>query len=340
MKAFFSKLKKCKENREDVVLVAVIASSGSTPRGAGARMIIGKQGLIAGTIGGGAVEYKSQQIAADVLNQKQSIMREFKLTRNEVADLGMICGGDVVVYFQYVAADSLLMAEMLDVILRLCDKNEDSWLITDISDEASWNMGVYSASSGLIGSDIKTESLIPFLSCNAARITLHGRKFYVEPLICAGRIYIFGGGHVAQELVPVLAHVGFRCVVLDDRTAFANKSLFPQAEQSVVGDFNDIGKSVTIEARDYVVIMTRGHQYDYTVQSQALKTDACYIGVIGSREKIAQTTRKLMTDGFTETDINRIYTPIGLAIKAETPAEIAISITAELIKVRAEQSKR
>ena len=151
----------------------------------------------------------------------------------------------------------------------------------------------------------------------------------------AGTVYIFGGGHVAQELVPVLAHVGFRCVVYDDRAEFANPQVFPQAAETIVGDLEHIGDRVAIGPQDYVCVMTRGHQFDYYVQKQAMELGPCYIGIMGSRSKIRVVTEKLLEDGFTREEIEGCHMPIGTAIGAETPAEIAVSIAGELIHIRA-----
>ena len=133
----------------------------------------------------------------------------------------------------------------------------------------------------------------------------------------------------------MLSHVGFRCVAMDDREEFANERLFPTAENVMLIDFEKIADYVTIKENDYVCVMTRGHAYDTTVQAQILKTPACYIGVIGSKAKKAGVYQKLYGMGFTEADTDRITSPIGLSIKAETPAEIAISIAGQMIMHRA-----
>ncbi|NLO96640.1 MAG: XdhC/CoxF family protein, partial [Peptococcaceae bacterium] len=160
--------------------------------------------------------------------------------------------------------------------------------------------------------------------------------YYCELLVRAGRVYICGGGHVAQELVPVLARVNFRCVVLDDRPDFVRPELFPGVEETHLVDFARLNEYVTITEDDYVCFMTRGHANDRLAQAQALKTPACYIGVIGSAKKMAGVFAALRKEGFTDEDFKRITTPIGLDISAETPAEIAVSIAAQLIKKRAE----
>ena len=320
---------------EDLVLVTVVASSGATPRGAGARMLVGRGGRICGTIGGGAVEYRSEHTAAEVLKEKKSGSHDFSLTKNDVQDLGMICGGDVKVYFRYIPAgdgETLALAAEAE---RRFEGGQDMWLLNEISD--SGRMCIYSAGGGSFPYEppLWTKDLMSRKPQSGER---EGREFYAEQINSSGRVYVFGCGHVAQELVPVLAHVGFRCVAMDDRPEFASRELFPSAEEVLLIDFQRVADYVDIGPEDYVCIMTRGHAFDAVVQAQALRTPACYIGVIGSRHKAAGVRAALKEQGFTDGQLDRIVTPIGLEIKAETPAEIAISIAGQMILHRAERN--
>lgn len=335
MKKLFETIRDCMKAGDDVVLVTIIAGSGSTPREAGARMVVTRNGLRNGTIGGGAVEYRSQQIAAEILKEKKSFEKGFKLKPNQVEDLGMICGGDVVVYFQYISAGDEKTLGLIDTILTLLKQDEDSWVITDITGETAWSMGAYSKSAGMIGLPLTAQEAEPLLKSSAVQAQVGGRRYYAEPLTRSGKVLIFGGGHVAQELVPVLSHIGFRCLVMDDREEFASRTLFPQADEIVLGDFQKITDFVTITENDYVIVMTRGHAHDYTVQEQVLRFPSVYVGVIGSRSKVAAVSARLREAGIPQAVIEKIHAPIGLDIKAETPAEIAISIAGELVAVRA-----
>lgn len=113
---------------------------------------------------------------------------------------------------------------------------------------------------------------------------------------------------------------------------------FSHAYKCIVGDFEQIDNYIDVQTEDYICIMTRGHLSDYAVQKQILKTPASYIGVMGSRRKTLTLREKLLADGFTEAEIDRCKSPIGLSIHAETPAEIAISIAGELIALRAKRN--
>lgn len=336
MKELFEIAKATMESQLDFVFVTVIASSGSSPRGSGSRMLVLSDGTSFGTVGGGNVEYVSAKQAKEVLSLKKSSVKGYKLRKNEVADLGMICGGDVVVYFQYISWQNKDFYDLCRRIVSNWDKNESSWLIMDITDETAWSAGYYSFEDGLSGLDISGPA--PLLQSKAVQVTLNGHRYYSEPLVRRGIVYIFGGGHVAQELVPVLAHLDFRCIVFDDREAFSNSERFPDALDCITGDFSKISDYITIQPQDFLCIMSRGHQFDYIIQQQALRTQARYIGVMGSREKMMAIREKLLADGFTDAQIDRITTPIGLNILAETPAEIAISIAGELIELRAKDT--
>ena len=334
MRTLFQLLGQNIQAGDDAVLVGIIASSGSTPRGAGAYMLVTKNGRIYGTIGGGAVEYRSEQIAAQVLRERRSRLEFFCLTKNEVLDLGMVCGGDVHVYFHYISADLQWVHTLTKQIDTLFAVGQHSWLISNITPGCSTALSVYDKSSGLTGCPVPQE-VIDRLDNHDGPISVGEHTYYCETLVQSGKVYVFGGGHVTQALVPVLASVGFCCVVLEDRQEFCRPDLFPGAEEIRLIDNQRIADFLSLDESDYAVIMTRGHSFDQDIQAQVLKTPVRYIGVIGSRKKTAKVFANLRELGFNDEDFSRITTPIGLDIGAETPAEIAVSITGQLIAVRA-----
>lgn len=293
-KLFRAMLRELQQGR-NVVLCSIIASSGSTPRGTGAKMAVFEDGSTLGTVGGGAVT----------------------------------------VYFQFLDAAKPETTALISHILTLLQTNANAWLILAMRDGCIWSMGTYDEKNGLQYTDALTlEQLQPMLQ-NRAVLQQGPLSFYIEPLVVAGTVYVFGGGHVSQELVPVLSHVDFRVVVFEERPEFCTKERFPTAVDTVLGDFANIGEKIEIKPCDYVVIMTRGHMADRTVLAQALKAHPAYVGVIGSRKKIAKTNELMWEAGLTKEDTDRVHAPIGLAIGAETPAEIAISVAGELIAFRA-----
>lgn len=317
-----------------VELVSVIESSGSTPRGAGAMMAVFEDGGSCGTIGGGNVEYEAQKLAARLLMTGENAAGSYRFVQGDAASLGMVCGGDVTVHFQYLAPGETNHLRVFQELWESTGRNADTWLLRRLEGDEVTAMDAADRSGLRFSDALAPTELLPLLKGRAV-LTEGNPRWFAVPIVKAGRAYVFGGGHVSQELVPVIARVGFRPVVYDDRAEFADPQLFPAAEEVLLGDFNEIGAKIKITPDDYVVIMTRGHQADYEVLTQTLRSGAKYIGCIGSRRKLALCRDRLLAAGFTEEEYARLHAPIGLAIGAETPEEIAVSVAGEMIQVRA-----
>ncbi len=160
-------------------------------------------------------------------------------------------------------------------------------------------------------------------------------EFFLEPLLSASRLYIFGGGHIALHLSRLADMMEWSYSVIDDRSEFCNTQRFPNASEL----FNEapaaFAEKVTLSETDYVVTITHGHEYDYEILRHILKKKFAFLGMIGSKVKRRDIYGKLMgNDGFTEQELQKIHSPIGLKISAETPQEIALSIMAELIQIK------
>ena len=207
MKELFTSMLQALSDGQSVVLCSILASSGSTPRGAGAKMAVFADGHTVGTIGGGAVEKCSGEKALEVLQSKQSLVQGYCLAPNQVADIGMICGGNVTVYFQYFDPADENGRALLQGILELLRGDDDSWLVYRMDGGCVSAMGTFDEAHGLRFTDcITPEALRPMLLSNA--FTKKGDPgYYIEPLTQAGHAYIFGGGHVGTALAPVLASV-------------------------------------------------------------------------------------------------------------------------------------
>ena len=159
-------------------------------------------------------------------------------------------------------------------------------------------------------------------------------EIFIEPVVAEPRLFIFGGGHIALALAKIAKLAGFKIVVIDDRPEFATPQRFPEAERTLVTDFAGAFSKLSIRSSDYIVIITHGHKGDEVVLEQALKTEAKYIGMIGSSKKNEAIFSHLRAKEISQEVLNKVFTPIGIRISAQTPAEIAVSILAEMIKVR------
>ncbi len=306
MQSIFAKLLYELEKHHDAVLVTIIHESGSTPRGEGAQMLVTDQGSQVGTVGGGNAENLSILRARELIAQRRSDIHEYKLHRNDTEDIGAVCGGDMTILFSFIpGTDAAWAALAADLLQRIVGHR-----------------------SGCLA--LPLDGSVGYLTDSA-----ENAGAFTMPLAVGERALLFGAGHCALALAPVLRSVGFRVTVFDDRADLLTPERYPSAERLICGDFGQIDRYLTTTDQDYIVIMTSGHTHDFTVQEQVLRRDFAYAGVIGSRSKTAFVNQRLRDAGVAEDAIARVHTPIGTAIKAVTPEEIAVSIAGEMIYERA-----
>ena len=307
MNGIFTTLLYEMEKHHDTVLCTIIADSGSTPRGKGAQMLVGDAGLLSGTIGGGAVEGGAIALGQTLLRERRSAVHEYKLRHNDGEDIGMVCGGDVTVHLQFIAAGDPVWRELAGSVLHRIALRQPGALVLALDGGAP--------------------ALRDAPETDSAHVSL--------PLPIGERAILFGAGHCSLALCPLLTTVGFRVTVVDDRPELVTKERFPTADAVICCDLDRVTETVPIGEEDYVVVMTNGHSHDFAVQEQVLRGKYAYIGVIGSRAKTASVNARLREAGISEAAIASVHTPIGTAIKAVTPEEIAVSIAGEMICVRA-----
>lgn len=324
--------------------LTIVDSLGSSPRHSGTSMLVRPDGTTVGTIGGGPLEGTATASALEVIESRASRLMNYNLTSEDSARLGMICGGRGVVLIDYVDPGAPGPREYFAALRDLLEAGGKGWMVSTVPEtsESGWT-----ARSCLVRADwlvfgdpaCSDSTLRGALQPSGARkrdLAGPGTMTFFQPAGLQGAAYVFGAGHCGEKLIPVLSSVGFYTVVIDDREAFANAARFPSADRIVVPDsFEGVVSKLPIDEDSYVVIVTRGHSHDKTVLQQALATEAGYVGMIGSRKKTAAIFESLQDDGVSAESIARVFAPIGLEIGAESPEEIAVSIAAQLIQVRA-----
>jgi xanthine dehydrogenase accessory factor len=318
---------------QKAVTAAIVRSSGSAPRTSGARMLVREDGSLSGSVGGGALEGACLRKAAELMENGNDFAElNFELDAASAAGQGMVCGGAVTVLLHLVEPDALGWYRRLQSEYR---KGLRPLLVTALPVAGTSPKLFHVGQEG--GDEVVEE-----LRCEILRKTgrapflmqFDDRQLFVEPLVHPGVVHLAGAGHVAFFTAQLASFAGFEVVVMDDREEFANRERYLMAKEvRVLESFTDCIKGLGRD--DYVVIVTRGHLHDRDVLAQALRTQAGYIGMIGSRAKRASVYESLMREGFTEKDLVRVHNPIGLPIGADTPEEIAVSIVAQLIQVRA-----
>jgi len=322
-----------------VVSATIVTHEGSTPRSAGSKMIVRPGGEMRGTVGGGLVEARVLEAAARVLADGVPGIMDFDLTGELAAGADMVCGGKLRVFLERIEPGE--QAGLYAELLRRMRRGERSLLAVPMNGGprtlvpprgeplgAGLPSGLAEGARAA-GRDLRAPVVFAALE----------QRWFLEPWTGPSPLVIAGAGHVSRPTARIAAMTGFRVTVLDDRPEFANRERFPEAQDILVRDMRtclaepEVSPHLGPDAS--IVIVTRGHVGDADVLAQALRTDAGYIGMIGSRRKRDSVYTKLRGQGFTDADFARVHCPIGLDIAAETPEEIAVSILAELIQARA-----
>ena len=334
---------------QPVVLARIIRQTGSAPRSVGTACLVLADGTLRGTIGGGALEYQVIQKAKEVIQSRETALLEFRLTGREVAESQMLCGGLVDVYLEPLVAQNADALEVFQQVQKVLSAGHKGALVTRIAvgcdaeetDQRTLIKPDGSTVGGLIdrvpASNAALKDLLAAKEAGAWG-PLEGAEdqlLFIEPLKPDSVLFLFGAGHVSTFVAPLAAMAGFKVVLIDDREEFANSQRFPQADKIIVSPISEAFEKIDINAAAFIAIITRGHVHDHEVLEAALKKEPAYIGMIGSLRKRNLIYRSLMEAGVSAERLAQVHSPIGLAIGAETPEEIAVSIVAELIHVRA-----
>lgn len=328
--------------QHEIVTATILHKSGSAPREAGTKMVIRKDSSIEGTIGGGTLEAMAIRLAPEIFKSKRSAIEDIELTDEDAKAAGMVCGGEVSVLLEHIDALDIPQFNIYHKAQELKASGIDFIMITNITQSSKRIGGKHKwicTQNELFGADDnEVQSIAKELREHFYRIKFHlyvGKSRYmIEPFYAMDRLYIIGAGHVSQQIALLSKSLGFYTVVLDDREAFANKERFANVDEIhvVSSSYEDLAQTVGIPPNSYIVIVTRG--VDKVVLEQALRMNAKYIGMIGSKTKRNYVYDLLLHEGFSQQELDAVHCPIGVSINAQTPEEIAISIVAELTLVK------
>ncbi len=329
------------EAGREFALVTLVAEQGSTPRAAGAEMLVRSDGSIAGSIGGGLLEHSMTHAAAEALAERRSRRVRTELGGTDVRSAEqMLCGGVAEVLVTYVRPRDAELLEVCAALREARSAARRAWYVTVLptgrpGEIAGVEHGALHTDGRHVGAAVGAAGEIRAHTAAVHGVThlADGRSAVVERLDPPALTVVCGAGHVGQALAPVLLGLGFRVVVVDDREEFASPARLP-GTTVVARPFEGALAAVGADEETFVVIVTHGHVHDLGVLEQALRVGARYVGLMASRSKRATMEAALRAAGFDDHSIGRIHSPVGLAIGAETPAELAVSIAAEMVLVR------
>lgn len=291
----FNHIVKEVQSARPVALCLIVGTQGSVPQSAGAMMVVDADSGVVGTIGGGCVEADIRRKAFYLIQSKGSALVKIELNNDSAADGGMICGGSMEVAVMTLTEPAILQP------FHEAIKNLESGIPAQLPVRINNN-----------------SQLLDF-------------RLYIEP---EPNLLIVGAGHISQELAELALKMEFKVTVIDNRADFACVSRFPEPIKTIAGDIVDELKKAVIDYSTYLVIVTRGHKYDYVALEAVIDSKAKYIGMIGSRRKVHLIFKQLEESGVKAELLKKVQAPIGLPINAITTREIAVSIAAQLIQVR------
>jgi len=322
------------ESRGDAALVTVIGTRGSVPRHAGSKMLVRRGGGIVGTVGGGRGEAAAAEAASRCISEKSCRTITVEMQGVEAAGPDMVCGGTATMLVEaivdrapYQAAHRALEAGRRAVLVKRFQ-------------------GVSAGDTGSVAVAVLEESGPPptgfELDPQAAALCMATGKpllvedkgLFYDPVFPREKFLVLGGGHIGQVLAAMACELDFDVTVVDDRSDFAAPGRFPAAVKTACSGYAEAVKAFAFDSATYVVIVTRGHLFDLECIRAVLGRTYRYAGFIGSARKAKLLRAQAVSDGFDPSRVDELRAPIGIDIAAETPAEIAVSILAQVVAVR------
>ena len=343
MTDIYSEILSALETEDHVMLATIISTSGSTPASALSKMLVTQNGSVSlGTVGGGCMEGDVLLHANRLYHSGRAEVLTFALNEDDL-EHGLICGGTLDVLIEPVTK---ARRPLLERLKSLRDDGRDCIIATIVTtggavaekiavvphepsfaDEVASRVPLPAAElTDLIGRTLRRQ--------DTQRVKLPDAELILEPATGTPGLVIFGGGHVSKFVSRMASLAGFQISVVDDREKYANAKRFPEAARTLVLDFSEAFDRVEVRSSTYLLIVTRGHEYDEMLLERALRTPATYIGMIGSKRKVLKAFERLAERGFSVDQLKRVHAPVGLEIGAVTAEEIAVSIVAQLVNVR------
>jgi len=350
MKNIYLQILNDKQGISELVLATVTGTSGSTPQKPGSSALFSKSGLEYGTVGGGILEGKVEQFAIEALLSKKPVHKLFSLDKSTSDGEDALCGGRITILidpllerhsslFGIIRESSLLQIPgVLITGMNVLSGGEADikryWVtrksIPDIS--SGFSAAIIEMAGEILSSSDPydcREMRLPSEKEGAAEI------YFLEPVLPHSRLIIAGAGHIGKALAKLGQMLDFDVTVIDDRPEYANSGNIPDADHILTGEIESMISNLNIDKDTFIVIVTRGHRDDAGALRSCISSDAAYIGMIGSKNKNALMHRNFLENGWATEELwRRIYAPVGLDIGSKSVEEIAVSIAAQLIKIR------
>lgn len=343
------------ERQQPCVLATVSSTTGSAPQVPGSSAVFGKNGLLAGTVGGGKVEFNILSQATEALKTKKTGYFHFSLNDNLTDEDSSICGGSMSIFIDASPENHLPVFKTLTesiakrvpgVLVSLLKSNgtgsmdlERFWVTHENSSEVSEKLrdDVAQKMKEMLR-ELKAGDFNGFVEHTSPEF--EDNYAFLESVVPLPQLIIAGAGHVGKALAHMGKLLDFEVTVWDDRPEFANKQNLPEADIILCGELEKTLGKIEPNRDIFIVIVTRGHNNDSEVLKHFIRSEVGYIGMMGSRKKVVQIREHFLKNGWaTPEQWEKLHTPIGLPIQSKTVQEIALSIAAQLVQARSQLNK-
>jgi xanthine dehydrogenase accessory factor len=315
-----------------VALAVILETKGSTPQVPGASALFGTGRLLAGTVGGGALEAYVFKKAVEALSSGRPQIVEFSLEGTEAAGREPICGGGVRVLVDPRPGKT---AEAFLALAASLEEGKGGVLATSIVGKRDGGIDVIRNWIPADNVGKREKEIAAAMRISRARLASVRPSVFLEPILPPARLIIAGAGHIGKAVAHLGRRLDFDVTVIDDRKEFADRKNVPDADRIIRGEIGPVLNGMDLDENVFVVIVTRGHEKDTEALRPCVNSAAAYVGMIGSRNKIALQRREFIARKWaTARAFDRVHAPIGLTIGSQTVEEIAVSIAAELVKTR------
>jgi xanthine dehydrogenase accessory factor len=313
-----------------IALATVIATRRSAPRPVGSKLVISDRGEMAGSVSGGCVENEVYGQACEILEGAPPQLLSYGISDDEAFAVGLPCGGEIDVFVDTASP------ELLERLARVIEREERAVLFTVVEGDRVGAQLLATEDGDRVGegSDEHFDDVLR----GGRNVVLEldsGEKVFAEVYGPPPRLLVFGAVDTAEALCRAARGLGWHTIVSDARGKFASSERLPSADEIVVAWPDETLARVRPDHQTAVVVLTHDERWDVPALKGALETEAFYIGALGSRRNQARRRERLLEEGVAESQLERVQGPAGLDIGADTPAETALSILAEILAIRA-----
>jgi xanthine dehydrogenase accessory factor len=319
MKELLGDLERWRSRGERIALARVVATRRSAPRPIGSKLAISEAGDLAGSVSGGCVESEVYEAAQEVLRGGDARLLTYGISDDLAWSVGLPCGGEIDVWVD--EPDPQLLERLVEIVRD----DRRAVVLTDLED----------GSQRLVvdGEDPHADELIR--AGHSRIVEIEGRRVFADVFGPPARLFVYGAIDTADALCAAAGSIGWHTIVADARGRFATQERIPNADDLIVAWPEEALAQIDPDHATAIVVLTHDDKFDLPLLTAALETDAFYIGAIGSRKNQERRRERLLEAGVDEEALNRVRGPAGLDVGAQTPAETAISILAEILAVRA-----